>query len=680
MISKSYQENKQQVLELYQSFNKMCKGFGKDIRGNIVTQAEQIKNEVFNLMVVGEAKSGKSTFINAFIGEEVLPMDVRQCTSGIIKIHRGSEYKLEATTAAGGKSVVTGVDEIKTFLKEHAAISDKYRNIPVTTINNEILIHYKDRIIPERDLRDFLVKEEADNIFNINIEEYKALIKEYISTYKPQWGKLVTEIDITFPLPEEMQGITLIDSPGVGAGGNVGRIAEDYINKANAIIFIKSLNGQALEASHFMNFLRSNCTNKKKENLFLILTGAAIPSGTEVASLYEQALEMYGNNISKEKIVYVDSKIQLFLNRCLRLGSEEAIDQYFEDLERDNEKFDAAENHWLKSKGSIDRFVERMKAASNFEVIHQLIEKFARHASYIQLLEFLENLINECNRYTTILTGQQRILEESFTDPEALADRIRVKQEEIQGAYNKMSKGINEIFARYTDNLNNEGLLVNEVEKFRADYEGRLENFKKLPEGKITDTTFSELKTTTMDAIEKSQDFRREMVDRIIKECNECLIECIEDANSIPSSAFTPNFTAQEFDKINEQAEKATSGEKEVENGITFLKTTDKVPYHHLKDHVQQVVNSINTRLDDIVGTLKDNLINYIGKCKEVYKAKLKEHVEELEKAYNELLASQQNNEELKQKIESIKEQINTLQATLEQVEALKKELEGHVK
>lgn len=680
MISKSYKENKNQVLGLYTAFCEMCDSFGKGIRNNIVTQAERIENEVFNLMVVGEAKSGKSTFINAFIGEEVLPMDVRQCTSAIIKIHRGQEYRLVATTAAGGKSVITGIDKIKDFLKEHAAISDKYRSIPVTTINNEILIHYKDRPIPERDLRDFLVKEEEDNIFNIDMEEYKALIKEYISTHKPQWGKLVTEIDITFPLPEEMQGITLIDSPGVGAGGNVGRIAEDYISNANAIIFIKSLNGQALEASHFMNFLRSNCTNKKKENLFLILTGAALPSGTEVASLHQQALEMYGKDISAEKIVCVDSKIQLFLNRCLHLGSEEAIDEYFEDLEKKDEKFDAAENHWLKAKGNINRFIERMSAASSFQQVHQLIERFARHASYLQLLEFLENLINECNRYSEILTQQKNILEENYTDPAALADRIRVKQEEIQVAYNKMSKGIQEIFAKYTDNLNNEGLLVNEVEKYRTGYEEQLENFKKLSEGQITDTTFSELKTITMNAIEGSQDFRREMVNRIIKECNDSLIECIDDASSISSSAFTPNFTAQDFDNINAKAEKATSGEKEVEEGITFLKTTTKVPYHHLKDHVHQVVNSISTRLDEIVATLKENLMNYLIECREVYKAKLKEHVEELEGAYNELIVSQQNNEELQHKIESIENQLNTIQNTLGQVTILKKELEEHVK
>ena len=80
----------------------------------------------------------------------------------------------------------------------------------------------------------------------MDLSEYNALIKEYIAEHAANWGKIITEIDIVYPLPEEMQGITIIDSPGVGAGGNVGQIAEDYIKEANAIIFVKSLSGQAL--------------------------------------------------------------------------------------------------------------------------------------------------------------------------------------------------------------------------------------------------------------------------------------------------------------------------------------------------------------------------------------------------------------------------------------------------
>ncbi len=32
----------------------------------------------FVLMIAGEAKSGKSTFINAFLGKEILPTDAKQ--------------------------------------------------------------------------------------------------------------------------------------------------------------------------------------------------------------------------------------------------------------------------------------------------------------------------------------------------------------------------------------------------------------------------------------------------------------------------------------------------------------------------------------------------------------------------------------------------------------------------
>lgn len=57
-----------------------------------------------------------------------------------------------------------------------------------------------------------------------------------------------------------MQGITIIDSPGVGAGANVGKITEDYIEKADAIIFIKSLVGQALENNSFQELIRNKIT------------------------------------------------------------------------------------------------------------------------------------------------------------------------------------------------------------------------------------------------------------------------------------------------------------------------------------------------------------------------------------------------------------------------------------
>ena len=102
MISKDYKQNKNQVLALYDEYVETCKMSGKKVDESIQEQAKKIREEIFNLMVLGEAKSGKSTFINAYLGKNIVPMDVRQCTSAIIKINRGNKFELIAKTAGGG--------------------------------------------------------------------------------------------------------------------------------------------------------------------------------------------------------------------------------------------------------------------------------------------------------------------------------------------------------------------------------------------------------------------------------------------------------------------------------------------------------------------------------------------------------------------------------------------------
>src|SRR5215213_2639739 len=40
----------------------------------------------YSVLVVGEAKRGKSTFVNALVGEDILPTDVDVATSQVFKI------------------------------------------------------------------------------------------------------------------------------------------------------------------------------------------------------------------------------------------------------------------------------------------------------------------------------------------------------------------------------------------------------------------------------------------------------------------------------------------------------------------------------------------------------------------------------------------------------------------
>lgn len=682
MITKDYKQNKKQVLALYDQFKKLCEESEKKVSESIESQANKIRDEEFNLMILGEAKSGKSTFINAFLGKEVVPMDVRQCTSAIIKIKRGDNFKLIAKTAAGGITNISGYEKIRDFLKNHAAISDKYRNIPITTINNEILIKYKGKNVPKHVMDTFLEEEVKDNIFNMDINEYKRLIKEYVQDNSNSWGKIITEIEIIYPLSEAMQGITLIDSPGVGAGGNVGAIAEEYIKNANAIIFVKYLKGQALESAKFMEFFRTNCTDRKKESLFLVLNGKSDLSGSEYASLMEQAIQMYGNDLRKDKILGVDSKVQLFLNKCMELGTEEAIDKFFEDLDTSGEDFSPASKCWLKSmrNGGLPAFEERMKELSNFESIHVAIERFARVANYYQLIEFLENLDNECKRYKGIYTSVLDDAKENVDDPDTLADKIKAKQKEIDEVYVKINEGIDIIYRKYTDNLNDEGIIIAEAEEKKKAYEQKLDvNFKSLPEWEINDTTFNSLKKMTFDAIDETKEFRREMANRVIKECNEKLIQYTNDPTQIPAEAYTPNFTEADFTKIDDDAKEKTSGYEDVESGLTF-KTVDKVPYHHKKEHVKLVANSISKRLgNEIIPKMVNNVVEYVTSCRDIYKDQLTNHKLELEAEYNSLLMDQENNNNIRASIENYEKKLALIEEGITSIDVLKEDLRNYV-
>lgn len=681
MISKDYKENKKQVLALYEDFKKTCEDAGNKVSPNIEIQAQKIRDEIFNLMILGEAKSGKSTFINAFIGKEVVPMDVRQCTSAIIKINRGKEFKLIAKSAAGGQKIISGDEAIREFLKNHAAISDKYRNIPITTINNEILIKYQGKKIYNKIMETFLAEEAKDNIFNIDINEYNRLIKEYIEENKNNWGKIITEIEISYPLPEAMQGITLIDSPGVGAGGNVGTIAENYIKNANAIIFVKYLKGQALESTAFMNFLRNNCLERNKESLFLVLNGKSDLQGSEYVSLMEQAAQMYGNDIKTEKILGVDSKVQLYLNKCKELCTEEAIDAYFEKLDVEDEDFAPASNCWLRSmrKGGLPVFEEKMKEMSNFGSVHAAIEKFAHVANYLQLIEFLENMEKEYKRYKAIYSPILSTTKENINDPEVLADKIKTKKKEISDVYNKMNEGINKIYNRYSNNIDGECVIETEAGKMKAAYEEKLANFRNLPENKIDNTTFDSMKKMTMDAVDDTKKFRREIAKELIKQCNQELIQYTNDPEQIPAEAYVPNFTESDFVEIDDEARKETSGCEEIEEGMTF-KSVKRVPYHHLRDHVKLVANSISNRLEyDIIPKMKDNAINYLIECTKKYEEQLANHKKELDKEYQKLLDNQKDNESLMKQVEDLEHRLQVIEIGLSNITCIKKELKNYV-
>lgn len=325
----------------------------------------------FVLMIAGEAKSGKSTFINAFLGKEILPTGVKQCTNSIIKIKYGEKLSLILKHINGSK-IVTNFEKIKQNLKERASVNDKYRDLPVFLINEFILKNENN--INENMIKNFIKSVRKENTYGLPYEEYNQRIRDYIQN-KQNWDNIVTEIEISYPFKDDiLKSVIIVDSPGVNAEGRLGNITNKIIKDMDAVIFVKSITGQALEHNSFMKFIKENSNDRNKENIFLLLTHSVNETKEKLEILKEEAIKIYGNKIDPKQIKYLDSKVQLFINEIKKMNPNER-EEHLEKLERDNLYFDfMAPPMYMKELN--DDYIDYLKNKSNFSNIYGEILKF----------------------------------------------------------------------------------------------------------------------------------------------------------------------------------------------------------------------------------------------------------------------------------------------------------------
>lgn len=141
---------------------------------------------VFRLLVLGDMKRGKSTFLNALIGENILPTDVNPCTAVLTVLSYGQD--------------------------------------------KQVTVHFKDDRAPER--LDF---ETFKQRYTIPPEEAKKLQEEGIIAFPN-----VAYAEVQYPLTLLEKGVQIIDSPGLNDTEQRNQLTLGYINNCHAILFVLS--------------------------------------------------------------------------------------------------------------------------------------------------------------------------------------------------------------------------------------------------------------------------------------------------------------------------------------------------------------------------------------------------------------------------------------------------------
>lgn len=179
---------------------------GLSINGTaLLDLKKKLENDNFKVLVIGEFKNGKSTFINSLMGEKILPAYSTPCTAVINEVVYGKDKRAVLFFKNPLPEEISS--DITPSAKQHIK---KYEGQEIPPIELEVndLVDYV--AIPDP------TKDQADSIKEL---PYSKVVLEY-------------------PIEICHDGIEIIDSPGLNENGTRTKVTEEYLNRADAILFV----------------------------------------------------------------------------------------------------------------------------------------------------------------------------------------------------------------------------------------------------------------------------------------------------------------------------------------------------------------------------------------------------------------------------------------------------------
>jgi replication fork clamp-binding protein CrfC len=317
---------------------KQAESEGKTASGELGLEAEiedlniaskNLSQGVFRLLVLGDMKRGKSTFVNALIGENLLPSDVNPCTALLTVLRYGPLKKVTIYFKNGKSSEQLGFQEFK-------------------------------------------------QQYTIDPDEAKRLEQE-----KKQAFPDVDYAVVEYPLPLLEKGIEIVDSPGLNDTEARNELSLGYIHNCHAILFILRAS-QPLTLGE-RRYLDNYIKNRGLTVFFLINAWDEIrkemldPDNLEsVQEAENKVRQVFQTNLSdycqvEGSNVYEERVFELSSLKALRLRLKNPIDP----LEKTGfPKFMAALNTFLTKERAIAELRQaRTLARQTHTRVHEAVER-----------------------------------------------------------------------------------------------------------------------------------------------------------------------------------------------------------------------------------------------------------------------------------------------------------------
>ena len=208
------------VLDAAQRFKEITGDDNSETQDKLSGLAESAATDAFKILVVGEFKNGKSTFINALLSESVLPNDILPCTAVISEVVYGEDKGATLHFENPLPEVISEYISPKT--REHIDIhKDDPGGVPPLDVTFEELGSVV--TIPEDEL----------------LGKVSAAEGAETQAGKDAIGKIpFSHAVVRFPLEILRDGVEIIDTPGLNEDTSREEVTRNYLKKADAIVFL----------------------------------------------------------------------------------------------------------------------------------------------------------------------------------------------------------------------------------------------------------------------------------------------------------------------------------------------------------------------------------------------------------------------------------------------------------
>lgn len=422
------------------------------------------------LMIMGEFKTGKSTFINAILEDEILKSDVTPATAVVSMISYGSKKKATAYFRTG---------ESKEYSLEELADITAEGNDDKKTLRNNI--KYVEVFLPKEILKRVTIIDtpglNVDNELHIKATKdfmNKADLVFWVFAYGKAASK--TEIAEIKELSERLKPIAIIN--------RIDEIDEEEETLEEVIDEIsKRLKSTVLDIIPVSSFLAKKAILEKEEDLlkeskwnyFLEKLDSEILEKSEDLKL--KSIDKKLKEFSEELTIFIKKKKRDLLRleeKCTNVDYKNLLLNKIDKLVYLIEKARKLEDGRPVQKLSIEKLANEKATKNEYEMLTLGIEFLEEVSKYLKDIDGTERIIESINSYNEIMTIYFEALDKLIDQWEDFAKQRKQSNREFENLKYELDEYNNSGFFGGTPIFDFDG-KGSRLEKRRLEYNYNLE-------------------------------------------------------------------------------------------------------------------------------------------------------------------------------------------------------------